>query len=388
MKVSAGLSILFASFAQAHWDVLKAGAHTHTRSNVGYGRPKVYIVEPKVEQACKTQFHIDMMKEIKKYEVKNPAHADFVFVNVDTLRQVLWPEYEVWAQALQCNYNYTVNPRVILFDRKYDDARHLYIKTARKYLTHHSYPGQKLVYFMDTVYYQDKGTRDHMRAQLEELGSVLFVGQTVLHDDAKKSLALNVPMPLLPAMRPAQQEKMRGFESRKIFASFQGRRKSNEDVRGPLFDMEIPDGLNVLIRESGASDRDGKGNPASVKEDFKKLLEDTKFSLSPRGDHHYSLRMVESLAYGSVPVLLDDDMEPYFGHTKHDYAIFIPENQAGRSLQILQQNVSVSQAKAILRHSGKKLVECSRSMERFVGCTLRAAIKLSKDHDAAILSEI
>eukprot|EP00954_Amorphochlora_amoebiformis_P024760 1368595-Amorphochlora_amoeboformis.AAC.2 len=77
MKVSAGLSILFASFAQAHWDVLKAGAHTHTRSNVGYGRPKVYIVEPKVEQACKTQFHIDMMKEIKKYEVKNPAHADF-----------------------------------------------------------------------------------------------------------------------------------------------------------------------------------------------------------------------------------------------------------------------------------------------------------------------
>ena len=48
-----------------------------------------------------------------------------------------------------------------------------------------------------------------------------------------------------------------------------------------------------------------------------------RFALVPRGDNLFSIRLVEALAFGAVPVILSDDyiMRPYImrPYIKHHY---------------------------------------------------------------------
>jgi hypothetical protein len=67
---------------------------------------------------------------------------------------------------------------------------------------------------------------------------------------------------------------------------------------------------------------------------YRYILEETVFSLCPSGSGPNSIRLWESLGFGSIPVILADSLKlPGGMHEWRDAAIFIPENK--KSIKLL-----------------------------------------------------
>lgn len=100
-----------------------------------------------------------------------------------------------------------------------------------------------------------------------------------------------------------ESKKTPGYRPRGYFASFQGSDRTNPD-RKQLIDQQWRH--KVIIRwtycwETPEQDRE------PMHASYKRLLMGSKYTLCPRGQGPSSIRVVEAMLHGSVPILIDDD---------------------------------------------------------------------------------
>jgi len=110
-------------------------------------------------------------------------------------------------------------------------------------------------------------------------------------------------------------------------------------------------------------------NSKEFKEKYVNLLGDTKFSLCPRGTGISSVRLFESMAMNSIPVIISDGYKkPLSNKLDWDsFSITIPENQVGNLLDIL---MNISEEKIIkMQKKLKKIYEyyfCNKNLSQTI----------------------
>ena len=91
--------------------------------------------------------------------------------------------------------------------------------------------------------------------------------------------------------------------------------------------------LNVINK-----DEDFESKESKRETEYRKLLFDSRFSLCPLGSGPNSIRIWESLSYGSIPVIISDDV--WFPKIKNvnynEFMVFIKEKDVARIPEILQ----------------------------------------------------
>ena len=131
--------------------------------------------------------------------------------------------------------------------------------------------------------------------------------------------------------------------NRKLLYSFQGAYHPSwylTDIRKRIFEMKHPDNCyvnhignwhfdnvvyNKLQNSEYALNETDDDNARTIK--YNKLLLDSRYSLCPSGSGPNSIRFWESLAVGSIPVLLADTLELPSHELWDDAIIRIPENK-------------------------------------------------------------
>lgn len=125
----------------------------------------------------------------------------------------------------------------------------------------------------------------------------------------------------------------------KYLASFVGS-KHTHPVREALFTFGRSD---IYVKDtSGYSQRMMfHGAPAERAEfwaEYADSIADAKFSLCPRGRGSASIRLFESMKIGRACVILSDAWQPNDGIAWDGFSITVPEKEAHRLPQILEQN--------------------------------------------------
>jgi hypothetical protein len=155
------------------------------------------------------------------------------------------------------------------------------------------------------------------------------------------------------------------IESRNIFASFTGAHMKHyiSDVRLRMKELSDLEGYQVVIQEKWHfndivysfqvyNDYKKKTTDSDAVITYNKLLSSTRFSLCPVGAGPNTLRLWESLAVGSIPVLLSDSHElpaivrfaPGSNWRWEDALIFHPENELNqldnrlKNIDVIEQN--------------------------------------------------
>jgi hypothetical protein len=177
---------------------------------------------------------------------------------------------------------------------------------------------------------------------------------------------------------------LRPIERRTVFASFTGAHMKHylSDVRLRMKDLSRLDGYQVIINDKWHyidivyefqvyNNEDKKTTDYNAVISYNKLLSNTRFSLCPVGAGPNSLRLWESLAVGSIPVLLSDTHElpaierfaPGSNWRWEDALIFHPENELNQ-LDSRLKTIHVGEQKK-RQQLCRKLYEASRSITCF-----------------------
>ena len=162
---------------------------------------------------------------------------------------------------------------------------------------------------------------------------------------------LNVAYPVMPLTIPKDRTIVGKdpCRPRPIFASFQGKKtwKTREKL---LLYQDMPD-VQINLAENtrfvdavdaaveGASGEDGsklQEADNSYQADYLKLLKDSVFTFVVRGHNQFSFRFPESIASGSIPIILSDRWHtPFSGAPAIDYdewSLTFPESEVSLSL--------------------------------------------------------
>ena len=131
--------------------------------------------------------------------------------------------------------------------------------------------------------------------------------------------------PILESLKVASIE---CEQSPNYLLTFKGAHTS--ELRTQLKGLHNPNkGIKIIVTESSpdVSTR-SRLNDALVKE-YADLIGNTKFGLVPRGEHHFSYRLMETLAAGAIPVILSDDwILPFSELVEYDrFAVVLAEQE-------------------------------------------------------------
>lgn len=127
--------------------------------------------------------------------------------------------------------------------------------------------------------------------------------------------------------------------SEKHLASFVGS-KHTHPVREALFKFGRDD-IYVKDTSSYSQQMTYHGGPterARFWAEYADSIADAKFSLCPRGRGTGSIRLFESMKLGRACVILSDDWQPNDGVPWSEFSITVPEKEAHRIPEILEQH--------------------------------------------------
>jgi hypothetical protein len=154
---------------------------------------------------------------------------------------------------------------------------------------------------------------------------------------------------------------------RELLYSFMGGMQSDanyiSDIRNKIFNMEHDITNTVIINThkwhfnsivySHLQNKNGDLNMDIEHVDntnkYNELLLNSRYSLCPSGTGPNSIRFWESLAVGSIPVLLSDDMELPYGHDWDNAIIRIKESDLGTLLDVLN-TISVDRERELRKN--------------------------------------
>mmetsp|Transcript_3543 Transcript_3543/g.7083 ORF Transcript_3543/g.7083 Transcript_3543/m.7083 type:complete len:668 (-) Transcript_3543:223-2226(-) len=325
------------------------------------------ILEPIHKTRCVTHMHSLMMKTLREHPqyTKNTTSADLVFVDVDTMLQIMWPERGVKDSTNPDDdpaYGYAANFEgdCLWTDPKTTTA---YINTLKKYTKEcpSCQTTQKFAYFRSPNYWENVNDPNDLPAMRDRLAGfdMVFIGLD-LTEDLAGGHDVNMLQPLLAdemASKPPSLDEL--CEPRERTACFIGANSS--DVRAKIFNA-LADKKGFVIRETQKWTKDSDG--------YQTFLRGCDFGISPRGDAHYSFRTTELLNMGVIPVIVDDLMLAPYNVPVNDWAIRIPENQIYRAEDIL--NAFSHDAKCRLKQNGQRMLLHASRPEQTIEAVLRS----------------
>ena len=142
----------------------------------------------------------------------------------------------------------------------------------------------------------------------------------------------DLPVPLLPngeAARVTPAELAAAAGRRTILASFKGvcQPKTKRPMLAKLHDGRS---LIMLCTNSGLS--------RAAQWDYKSLMLSSTFSVAPAGNGYHSFRLAEAIFFGSIPVIVDDQITlPFCGALDwRRFSVRISEAQIGQLPAILR----------------------------------------------------
>mmetsp|Transcript_22328 Transcript_22328/g.31246 ORF Transcript_22328/g.31246 Transcript_22328/m.31246 type:complete len:395 (-) Transcript_22328:280-1464(-) len=343
--------------------------------------PKVYVVDAISEAGVvRSNYHEAVFSKLRELSVDDPAEAEFLFVDVDTHLELLWPSYggksfnkseeskkiKYQRSFVEGEGSFKAEPHDIVTLDQREEQYKIYKRTVDRFASSQSlHAGQRFVLF-DSVYdaWNDEAHDAH-RAILQDynLFSISFsMLEKSLQKDGK---GLRIPPPVLEDIK-LQFKASKKWTERNTFASFIGNVQRNLDVRSPLFDLDQSSSNGTLFIKDTSTEGLGPDEYGSV-------MADSKFALAPRGDNHYSYRATEALIFGAIPVRYDDKAAKDFSGTPYDmdnWSVTISENEVDQTLQILN---SMDESKALsMVEEGKKVVPCVWTISGHVKCMLEA----------------
>ena len=141
-------------------------------------------------------------------------------------------------------------------------------------------------------------------------------------------------------------------KSRKYLFSFQGGYQQGylTDIRLRIFEFKKLSRPDVYIKNTGEwhynidvyNHKTDSNEHKLLLSEYNIVLLESKFSLCPSGSGPNSLRLWESLATGSIPVILADTLELPEHSLWKKACIFLPENDVEKVLEILE-NISLEE---------------------------------------------
>jgi|GEM_PF-1942960 len=100
---------------------------------------------------------------------------------------------------------------------------------------------------------------------------------------------------------------------RSILASFRG--AASHPSRLAL--QRLHDGRDIICEIVSRRNHAGRVDATSGRVDtgYTELMADSVFAFVPRGDAHFSYRLLEAMSFGCIPIILSDDLVPPFDRT-------------------------------------------------------------------------
>jgi len=332
--------------------------------------PSVFIIQPHEKEHCRSLLYERFVKRLRRFETADPTQARFIFVDIDTVYQWMWPNPSPYKGNLV---------RKLCPQHWFDpESVQIWIRTVKFYCQ--SYPehyrSQRFIFFQNPNRFDwqaghsfTKNTSYEVRRKLPDL-NITVVGFD-LTDEEMKPGDLNLLHPLTKPMVPSEFDdlQLNRDSTRKFLAGFRG--KPSTKMRERIYNLTAPDNHEVFLKHS--SPRKNK-NEYQIKE-YKKLLRSFVFGLALRGDAHYSFRLVEVLTYGCVPVVIDSKAAPIYvpgAIQMDDWALTIKEEEIENLMNVLVQipNDKIRKMKA----AGDAARRCGRDIDGLVECMLNGLV--------------
>jgi len=324
----------------------------------------VSILTPAQNGSYMTLHHKKLFAAIRKHPLfeKDPRHARFVLVDVDTFMQNLWDKGRNDGQDVCCA------PESVECNHCYPDIPKIYINALETHTAQHPHIAkqQTFVYLRDSHHLWNTDSEDalpRLRERMSEF-NMLFLGFDLTKDEALPG-EFNVLPAIMEKFMPANWEAMDDCTPRKFKACFIGNMEtySKNSIRSILFNA-TKDEENFFMKESGKWNLDLEG--------YKKVLDQCDMGFAPRGDNHYSFRLTESLSRGTVPILIDDLMVDVYGIAPSEWLVKLPEGDLEDTAKIIN---AISQEQICdLRKRGKKVLKWSDSISGVADGIVRSLI--------------
>jgi len=320
-------------------------------------------------QQCVSAYWKAMIEALQQHPnyVSDPARAQLLFIDHDTLRHCSWPDQVKLCRdaGVREAPAYTA-----LLCRVFD------VVTWRKERPCHwpSFRGEDI--FMDTVgslavqypqstfvYFSNVNSwsaavrdTDRLKVRIKDLGiSLRYVGFDLHFSHIDWGTDVN----LLPVLFPGRASMVEALadrvqcQKRPYLACFSGRRTT--EMRSRVYNLHNPL-AGIFVQETSDNVTDGM---------FSTRLRKSTFAFSPRGDSHYSFRLTEILAAGAIPVVIDDDFTPPFGERNiSSWAVWLPEADIERSEERLR-SLSAEDV-CNMRRGGARVFEYARDIPGLV----------------------
>lgn len=371
----------------------------------GHSQPavdlKFSLLQPPVRVGCCTSpFWLKMVEELGRRPqfALDPAEAEVLFVDVDTLRMCEFPrllmrkgrygdlpgcrDSRTWPDDADsyvgidrsveegisddCNWccangSQVVADTIAASSRKLGpDKTFVFFKNAQD--TH--FECQEFITARDEL----EQTKAHVvfagfqlqRSQISSRGGFLP--------------NVNLLVPLLPdhSSLPESDVERQECPQRRWLASFSGQRSSA--LRDKVFALtgRHP---RVHIYQTGTF---GEADPTG----YEDLLRQSTFGLVPRGDEHYTFRLTEVIAAGAIPVVIDDDfVAPFNRQDMEHWAVLLPESDVA-SAPMLLESLS-GEAVCSLKRNGSAIWRRSRTLDGMVDGLLEGLAVARRDFVAA-----
>jgi glycosyltransferase involved in cell wall biosynthesis len=214
--------------------------------------------------------------------------------------------YQLFVEQQNLPYNYFAFPWAQYIDNKWRRDNSLNLLLDR-------YIEERIVDVSYCTVIQHKDYRD-LLPLFQRLGIHIVFAVHFCKED--RGLAERYSMTLLPmSLYPIHNGEGLPIAERKYLTSFIGQydpKKYISDIRVKIFDMFPKYADCYIVRrklwhfQSTVFKNVGETAHPECEKEYKDLLADSRFSLCPSGSGANSIRLWESLSYGSVPVLLAD----------------------------------------------------------------------------------
>mmetsp|Transcript_19797 Transcript_19797/g.27500 ORF Transcript_19797/g.27500 Transcript_19797/m.27500 type:complete len:351 (-) Transcript_19797:96-1148(-) len=322
--------------------------------------PNIYVLDSVYKEVGSiSPLHRNVFEHLRRISVKNPANADFIFVDVDTFMQKFWPVYLKTSNSKH-------HPMILDSDT---EIQHLwkekvYIDTLKTFLRER--PKQnitaKFVYFYDIDYKRKKDVlrRHRVREMLKDYNCV-YLGNDIVKQDVESAPGVNILPPINKYLRSTIDLVER--DDREILVTFRGRSSTDhlKRVRSAIFNLKPEDTKVDLL------DTLYNNGPAG---ELIKAYKNSDFSFCPGGTKPYSFRPGEALTYGSIPVIMIDDAVPIQSNNWTDWAVIIPEDQVDNAIDILKK-IPESKKEEMFQ-AGREMARCVNSIPGYIKCMLKA----------------
>lgn len=227
--------------------------------------------------------------EAHPWRVQDPAKATAFFLGIDVACAFLWPVYGGTEENFVIGNLHSCWGSRERRLRAYIREHAVYFNdTSKRHIIFDLLGWQQK---MDLIHNKDKGDRVSLVAP--SLSRYMY------------RVGVDISWPTLPVTVDEDHDPMEFCTPRKRLAVFQG--TETHPTRRNLQTLHNGEDIVVNLR-SYKHVTDAKWNNSNpIKASYAQLMRESEFALVPRGDNLFSVRLVEGLSFGTIPVILADN---------------------------------------------------------------------------------